>query len=195
MLALAFHDQPLDRAVVGGSAGRRLRAERAGMSATLAAARGRADVRVARADVAGEHSPRTDGIEGVLVALPPWVFPLPAPDVGAQLRTLFAQGLRTAGRWSEVFELLAEHHPPEPVWHLSLLGVAPERQGTGVGSALLRAWLADVDAAAQAAWLETAHPRNLPLYRRFGFEVAGELEALAVPIWLMSRPARGAPGS
>ena len=75
---------------------------------------------------------------------------------------------------------------------LSLLGVAPEGQGRGIGSALLAHWLVDVDAAAEPAWLETARAENLPFYRRFGFEVVGELEACGVPIWLMSRPGRAA---
>jgi ribosomal protein S18 acetylase RimI-like enzyme len=180
VLALAFHDQPLDRAVVGGSPRRRLRAERAGMRATLEAARGPADVRVSRA---------ADGVTGVLVALPPWTHPLPAPGPAAQLRTLWAQGPRAASRWREVFERLQRHHPPEPVAYLSLLGVAPGRQGRGVGTALLRAWLADVDAAGQSAWLETARPENLPLYRRAGFEVSDEIEILGVPVWLMGRAA------
>jgi len=181
VLALAFHDQPLDRAVVAGGPRRRLRAERAGMRATLEAARGRADARVARA---------AGGVEGVLVALPPWTFPLPPPGPAAQLRTLLAQGLRTASRWRTVFEQLSRHHPPEPVAYLSLLGVSPERQGSGVGTALLRAWLTDVDAAGQPAWLETARPENLPFYRRHGFEVAGELSIFDVPVWMMARPPR-----
>jgi len=181
VLALAFHDQPLDRAVVGGGPRRRLRAERAGMRATLEVARDRADVRVARA---------ADEVAGVLVALAPWTFPLPPPRPAAQLRTLLAQGLRTASRWRTVFEELCRHHPPEPLAYLSLLGVSPDRQGTGVGTALLRAWLADVDAARQPAWLETARPENLPFYRRHGFDVAGELAIFDVPVWLMARPAR-----
>ena len=80
LLAQAFCDSPLDRVVVGGSRRRRLRAERPGMRGTLEAARGRADVRVARGA----------GLAGVLVALPPWVHPLPPPRPWAQLRTLFA---------------------------------------------------------------------------------------------------------
>lgn len=166
--------------MVGGGPRRRLRAERAGMRATLEAARGRADVRVARA---------ADGLVGALVALPPWVFPLPPPGPRAQLRTLAAQGFRAAARWRTVFERLARHHPPEPVAYLSLLGVEPERQGCGVGSALLEAWLAHVDAAGAPAWLETARPENLPFYQRAGFEVAGELDIFAVSVWLMGRPA------
>jgi ribosomal protein S18 acetylase RimI-like enzyme len=179
LLAQAFHEEPLDRAVIGGGARRRLRVARAGMRASLHAARGRADVRAARAA----------GLAGVLLALPPWTYPLPPPPVGVQLRTLLRQGLRVAGRWREVFEALHARHPPEPLWYLSLLGVAPARQGRGVGSALVADWLADVDAAGEPAWLETSHPGNVGFYRRFGFRVADEIELWGVPVWLMSRPA------
>jgi len=182
LLARAFHDQPLDRAVVGGGPRRRLRASRAGMRATFEAARGRADLRVAR----------VGGLAGVLLALSPWVHPLPPPRASVQLRTLLLQGFRAAGRWREVWEALAARHPPEPIFTLSLLGVAPERQGRGIGSALLADWLADVDVAGQPAWLETASARNLPFYRRFGFQVAEEIALQGVPVWLMRRPARAA---
>jgi ribosomal protein S18 acetylase RimI-like enzyme len=150
------------------------------MRASLNAARDRADVRAARAA----------GLAGVLLALPPWTYPLPPPPVGVQLRTLLRQGLRVAGRWRAIFEALHARHPPEPLWYLSLLGVAPDRQGRGVGSALLTDWLADVDAAGGCAWLETSRARNVELYRRFGFRVADEIELRGVPVWLMSRPAR-----
>lgn len=154
------------------------------MRGTLEAARHRADVRVARFG---------GGVAGALVALPPWTFPLAPPGAAAQLRTLWAQGFRAAARWRTVFELLQRHHPPEPVAYLSLLGVSPNRQGEGVGTALLRAWLADVDAAGQTSWLETARAANLPFYRRHGFEVAGELAVFDVPVWLMQRPPGAAP--
>jgi ribosomal protein S18 acetylase RimI-like enzyme len=184
LLALAFCDQPLDRAVVGGSAARRQRAARAGMRATLSTTRGRADVR-------GAHRPgEPSRLAGVLLALPPWAHPLPPPSPLVQLRTLLRQGPRVAGRWSEVGEILQAHRPPQPLWYLSLLGVEPELQGRGVGSALLRRWLVDVDAARQPAWLETARTENVRLYERFGFAVREELRLLGIPVWLMARPAR-----
>jgi len=182
LLARAFHDQPLDRAVVGGGRRRRLRAARAGMRATLEAARGRADLRAAR----------TGRLSGVLLALSPWVHPLPPPRASVQLRTLLLQGFRAAGRWREVWEALDARHPPEPIFYLSLLGVARDRQGRGIGSALLADWLSDVDAAGQPAWLETSRARNLPFYRRFGFRVAEEIALQGVPVWLMHRRARAA---
>ena len=62
-------------------------------------------------------------------------------------------------------------HPSEPHWYLFTLGTAPERQGQGVGSALLRAMLTLIDEAGEPAYLESSKQRNVPLYARFGFQV------------------------
>ena len=174
--------------MVGGSAARRLRAGRAGMRATLCAARGRADLRAARRPGA----PGGLALAGVLLALPPWVHPLPPPPAGVQLRTLLGQGFGVARRWREVWEVLETRRPAGPWWHLSLLAVEPELQGQGVGSALLGRWLADVDTAAEPACLETSRAENVRLYERFGFAVREELRVLGVPVWLMARPPSGA---
>jgi ribosomal protein S18 acetylase RimI-like enzyme len=64
--------------------------------------------------------------------------------------------------------------PREPHWYLQLLGVHPDVQGTGVGSALVREQLARVDAARMLSCLETT-AENLEFYGRLGFVVTGEL--------------------
>jgi len=178
VLARAFRDNPLNRAVIGPRAARRLRANRAGMRAGIQAALGPGDVRVAR----------TEGrLAGALVALPPWAYPLRPPPWHVQLRTVWAQGLRVAGRWREVFEALDAHHPGAPHWHLALLGVEPERQRRGVGRALLADWLASVDARPALAWLETDRAANVSFYETAGFRVEREVAVLGVPVWLMAR--------
>jgi ribosomal protein S18 acetylase RimI-like enzyme len=71
--------------------------------------------------------------------------------------------------------LLERHHPAGPPHHyLYVLAVVPERQGQGLGSALLRAGLRAIDQTCAATYLETASERNLALYRRHGFVVTGE---------------------
>ncbi len=47
-------------------------------------------------------------------------------------------------------------HPNEPHWYLFTLGTAPQRQGKGVGSALLRTVLRHVDREGQPAFLESS---------------------------------------
>lgn len=92
----------------------------------------------------------------------------------------------------QVSEAMAQHHPHEPHWYLAMIGVDPARQGRGLGSALLKAGLARCDADGLIAYLESSHPRNVPLYERFGFEVMGVVQPGDFPpIYPMLRPARG----
>jgi ribosomal protein S18 acetylase RimI-like enzyme len=83
-------------------------------------------------------------------------------------------------------------HPTEPHWYLFSLGTLPERQGQGVGTALLRSMLAHVDERGEPAYLESSKERNVPLYSRFGFEVIDELPSRSgsPPIWRMWRDPR-----
>lgn len=70
-----------------------------------------------------------------------------------------------------VLEQMAACHPPEPHWYLPLIGVDPAQQGHGHGSALLGHALELCDLDHRPAYLESTNPRNIPLYRRHGFEV------------------------
>jgi len=83
-------------------------------------------------------------------------------------------------------------HPTEPHWYLFTLGTAPERQGQGVGSALLRAMLTLIDEAGEPAYLESSKQRNVPLYARFGFQVIHQIPSKSgsPPIWRMWREPR-----
>jgi len=97
----------------------------------------------------------------------------------------------TVGAMRLLFKV-EELHPTEPHWYLFTLGTAPERQGQGVGSALLRSMLAQVDELGEPAYLESSKERNVPLYARFGFEVLDEIPSRAgsPPIWRMWREPR-----
>jgi len=90
-------------------------------------------------------------------------------------------------RLAAVFELMDAAHPMEPCWYLNFIGVVPEEQGTGVGSALLRSSLARSDRDGVPAYLEATSPDNCRLYERFGFEVIGEIVLpdgpIMVPMW------------
>lgn len=182
LLADAFADNPLNRAVIRSP--RRRRRERSnawGLRVQL--------------PLAARHGQVLAGLEGaalagVLVAGAPWAHPFPAPSPLLRVVSAFGQGLGAAARWGEAFEALLARRPTDAHWYLSLLGVRPDRRGRGIGTALLAAWLARVDAASGAAWLETDEPRTLALYRRAGFEVRGALELFSVPIWLLGREPR-----
>lgn len=89
------------------------------------------------------------------------------------------------------FEQMQAQHPEEPHWYLPMIGVDPAHQGSGVGSALLAAALRDCDAkSGLPAYLESSNIKNVPLYRRHGFEVVAEIQAADSPtLYAMSRPA------
>jgi ribosomal protein S18 acetylase RimI-like enzyme len=102
--------------------------------------------------------------------------------VGAERQSVAAQ----------VGEGIDAHHPAEPHWYLSMIGVDPARQGRGLGSAMLAHCLATlVDAEGAIAYLESSNPKNTPLYERFGFEVIGQIQPADFPgLTPMLRPAR-----
>ena len=82
--------------------------------------------------------------------------------------------------------------PQDPHWYLATLGTDPDRQRTGVGSALLRHVLHDVDAEGLPAYLESSKESNLSFYNQHGFEVTGEIRTPrgGPTLWLMWRQAR-----
>jgi ribosomal protein S18 acetylase RimI-like enzyme len=104
------------------------------------------------------------------------------------LRIWVGQGQRVAERWAQVYRRLAEAHPGEPHWYLSVLGVDPAHQGRGLGRSLLQGWLESVDRVAAASYLETDRERNLDFYRRAGFDVRAEIRVLGIDVWCMWRP-------
>jgi ribosomal protein S18 acetylase RimI-like enzyme len=79
-------------------------------------------------------------------------------------------------------ELTAKVHQRSvagPHWYLAVIGVAPERQGRGLGSALLTAMFARLDRERLPAYLDTGTPANVAFYKRHGFFVTAELLAPA----------------
>lgn len=106
-------------------------------------------------------------------------------------------GFSRFGRMLAVREAMDKHHPMDrPHAYLWFLGVRPEAQGFGVGSRMLAAGLAEVDAQGRHAFLESSNEANVPLYRRHGFELVEEYRASpdAPPLWAMWREARPAQG-
>lgn len=71
---------------------------------------------------------------------------------------------------------LAPYRPTEPAWFLGTVGVAPDAQGRGLGSKVVRAGLRAADEAGHPAFLETSSERNVAFYERLGFTVTGEVD-------------------
>ena len=84
-----------------------------------------------------------------------------------------------------------EHsHPEEPHWYLPMIGVEPHAQGRGLGGELMDQALARCDRDGALAYLESSNPRNIPFYRRHGFEILREIRVGAAPpvIPMIRRP-------
>jgi len=78
------------------------------------------------------------------------------------------------GRMISLGRAVSRAHPRVPHWYLQLLGVDPDAQRSGWGSALVREQLAACDAEHMPACLETTR-ENIPFYERLGFRVVGEI--------------------
>jgi GNAT superfamily N-acetyltransferase len=85
---------------------------------------------------------------------------------------------RNIGLASRAQSVMQEHHPKRPHWYLYYLGTEPDRQGTGIGAAVMRPVLDLCDSHRLPAYLEASSPRNRALYQRHGFE---EMNPLAIP--------------
>jgi ribosomal protein S18 acetylase RimI-like enzyme len=138
----------------------------------------------------------TDDHGGVAVWMPPGHR---GPPVLDSLRMMPAIG-RLAGwrRLRTVTDAIAElekrhrQNVPQPHFYLSALGVEPDRQGEGIGTALMKPVLDRCDREQVTAYLETATARNVLLYERLGFDVVEELTLPKTDVhgWLMVRAPR-----
>jgi GNAT superfamily N-acetyltransferase len=101
-------------------------------------------------------------------------------------------------RIEAIGRLTAAVHPTgrahEYLW---MIGVAPGRQGEGLGTALIEAVLDRCDREGLPAYLEASSARSRKLYERLGFEPAGKVLDLPDgpamwPMWREPRPHRPA---
>lgn len=129
-----------------------------------------------------------DALTGVAV----WTGPdTPRPGFLVSLPTLLPS-LRYY-RWRSlrglrVLSALERVHPRTPSHrYLAFLGTDPDAQGTGVGSALVRAELRRCDERGLGAHLESSNDDNISWYARFGFRpgaaVGPKGGPLLTPMW------------
>ncbi len=140
---------------------------------------------------------RQDGrLVGVAAFIRPDGYPLP---IGVQLRQAAASFRALAVRppalvaGSKYLLAMDKAHPRERIWYLELLAVDPSAQRRGHGGALQEEVYAEADRDQLASYLETQKEENLAYYRRFGYDVTGELRPVknGPPLWTMRREPRG----
>ena len=109
-----------------------------------------------------------EDVAGVTVWAPPGHWQVPPRESlcrAPSIARAFGRGLPRVLRATTMVE---KQHPGVPLYYLPYIGVAPARQGNGLGTALLRPVLDRCDTEGAPAYLEATNQRNLPLYRRRG---------------------------
>lgn len=130
----------------------------------------------------------TSDLSAAALVLPPgrWRVPL-----SATLRegTAFGAGLGRAARLGMAMEWRHARELRGPHYYVRDVGVLPEMQGRGLGSALMAPTLELCDRAGLPAYLEASSERSAALYERLGFEHLAQLSVLgSPPLRLMLRP-------
>ncbi len=124
---------------------------------------------------------------GAALSMPPgdWRYPP---------RAVLEQGATFGLRVPRAVRLLAaieRRHERSPHYYFADIGVRPELQGKGLGSALMRPTLDRCDREGLPAYLEASSERSAALYERLGFAVVHEVRVGgSPPVWLMLHPAR-----
>jgi GNAT superfamily N-acetyltransferase len=147
------------------------------------------DVTLRHLHVARDQCYTTEDVVGGALWAPPGRWQV---SLFQQLRVLpgmlrvFGRGLPRVQRGLAVMDA---NHPGEPHWYLDSLGVVPELQGRGIGSALMRPMLERCDHERVPAYLNAGSWRSRDLYLRHGFEVIEEfrLPEGGPPLWRMWR--------
>jgi ribosomal protein S18 acetylase RimI-like enzyme len=133
----------------------------------------------------------SDSVAGAALWLPPGTWRLGGMEqlrLAARMAVIHTRGVP---RILRVLAFLEARHPHEPHYYLAFVGVQPEGQGRGIGSALMAPVLECCDRDGLPAYLEATSERNLALYERHGFEVVETLRLPegGPPVWRMWRPA------
>lgn len=84
---------------------------------------------------------------------------------------------------------MRRRHPTAPHFYLATIGVHPDRQGIGVGGALLRPILIRADKEGVGCYLSTATQENVVWYKRYDFDVTAEFSPTRrwPTVWTMWR--------
>ena len=111
-----------------------------------------------------------------------WLAPGVEPDEEALAEVIGATipEARQEAVGAVLFEM-GLHHPDEPHWYLPLIGVVPEAQGRGLGTALMHPVLARCDTLGLPAYLEATTEDSARLYARLGFEQTGTIAVADCP--------------
>lgn len=85
-------------------------------------------------------------------------------------------GLDRVGAVLKRESMIKTKHPREPFSYLWFIGVNPQRQNKGIGSAFIQDVINECERKKRPIYLETSTEKNLPFYKKFGFEIFHSLD-------------------
>ncbi len=119
----------------------------------------------------------TPHLEGIALWTPPSSFKVGLSEqihfVGQAIR---AMQLRHVASRLAGFNEVERHHPKESHYYLFFMGVDPDCQGGGIGSAMLASMLERCDAESMPAYLEATRETLIPFYSRHGYRPLAPVE-------------------
>jgi ribosomal protein S18 acetylase RimI-like enzyme len=136
------------------------------------------------------HVETTDDLAGAMLSLPPgrWRVPLWATLLHGRV---FGVRVAKAASIGATMEWRHMRLAREPHYYVRDIGVHPDTQGRGLGSALMRPTLDRCDREGVPAYIEASSERSAALYARLGFQLIEELRVWgSPPLRLMLRPPR-----
>ncbi|MGN6254480.1 MAG: GNAT family N-acetyltransferase [Solirubrobacterales bacterium] len=119
----------------------------------------------------------TDDLAGVAIAFPTGVWHPPLRAALLEGRT-FGVYLPRAARLQIATD---RRHLRQPHYYVRDVGVIPNRQGQGLGTALMKLIIDLCDREKLPAYLEASSERSAVLYQRIGFRVIEELRVVGSP--------------
>jgi ribosomal protein S18 acetylase RimI-like enzyme len=176
-LARAFYDDPVFQWLVPDDADRLRRSERG------------FELYLRKVYMPHDECYTTDDVVGGALWEPPDTWQMgPLAQLRLLPSMLAAMGRRLPQLLRAIGALEA-NHPTKPHYYLPFVGVSPESQGRGTGTALMRPILDRCDAEGVPAYLEATTTRNRACYQRQGFEVTEEFHFPkgGPPSWRMWR--------
>lgn len=127
-------------------------------------------------------------LSGASLTLPPGKWRVPPHTTLLQGRA-FGNHLSRAARIGAAMEWRHARELRRPHYYVRDIGVHPDMQGKGLGSALMRPTLERCDREGLPAYIEASSERSAALYERLGFRHTKELRVGgSPPLWLMIRP-------
>lgn len=182
-MAAAFHDDPSIRYLLGGE--KEGSADWRYFLSVLKAIYGRSIMISA-----------DEGLDSLLVLLPPELKAVPATGFfvngGLKLAAAFGAGLYLRSANYENNCRRARKAIAPDAWYCMCFVIAPEKQGRGIGSALIKPVLERFDENGADMYLETHKKINTRIYRHLGFSTAeiSEIPGTDITQYAMLRRAK-----